>query len=222
VQTSAPRETGTITGSPLTSDPLLGPLQGNGGPTQTIALAAGSPAIDAVASGCLSTDQRGEPRPDAGESVCDIGAFEVQDSSVGGSGATPAVGRLKLSPARFAAAPSGASALTAKHFGADVNFTLNEAATVKFTVARPEPGRVGSGGRCVKPTRHNRDAKKCTRLVTVHGSFSRTGTTGTNRFRFTGRLRKRKLRPGRYRLVATPSAGGKIGKAASAAFRIVS
>ena len=46
--------------------PLLGPLQNNGGPTQTMALLPGSPAIDAgsnylVPSG-ITTDQRGDPR----------------------------------------------------------------------------------------------------------------------------------------------------------------
>ena len=68
-------------------DPLLGPLQNNGGPTSTQALLPGSPAIDAGnPSGCtdgqghlLKTDQRGYPRADAEDaSGCDIGAFERQ------------------------------------------------------------------------------------------------------------------------------------------------
>ena len=55
-------------------------LQSNGGFTQTIALQQGSPAIDAQASGCPATDQRGVPRPDTdtSETSCDIGAFETQ------------------------------------------------------------------------------------------------------------------------------------------------
>jgi hypothetical protein len=69
-------------------DPLLGPLQNNGGPTQTMALLPGSPAIDGGnPSGCtdgqghlLTTDQRGMPRPDKEDSVgCDIGAYESQN-----------------------------------------------------------------------------------------------------------------------------------------------
>lgn len=69
------------------TDPKLGPLQNNGGPTQTQALLAGSPAIDAGnPNGCtdnngnlLKTDQRGEPRPDQEDTGgCDIGAFERQ------------------------------------------------------------------------------------------------------------------------------------------------
>jgi hypothetical protein len=54
------------------ADPLLGPLADHGGPTKTMALGAGSPAIDA-ASGCPATDQRGEPRG----ATCDSGAYEA-------------------------------------------------------------------------------------------------------------------------------------------------
>jgi hypothetical protein len=62
---------------PNVSNPLLGPLANNGGPTQTHALLPGSPAIDAVTSGCPppNTDQRGVARPQG--AACDIGAVEV-------------------------------------------------------------------------------------------------------------------------------------------------
>jgi CSLREA domain-containing protein len=65
-------------------DPLLGPLQNNGGPTPTRALLAGSPAID-QGNTALTTDQRDFPRPvdlpapnAAGGDASDIGAFEAQ------------------------------------------------------------------------------------------------------------------------------------------------
>ncbi|MBD2768945.1 hypothetical protein IC235_13705 [Hymenobacter sp. BT664] len=58
-------------GNSLFVDPLLSPLADNGGPTQTMALRAGSPAINA-GSGGPATDQRGRPRVGAS----DIGAFE--------------------------------------------------------------------------------------------------------------------------------------------------
>jgi predicted outer membrane repeat protein len=61
-------------------DHLLGPLQDNSGPTWTMAPQPGSPVLDAVpASNCtLTTDQRGQPRPDeaADNGACDIGAVE--------------------------------------------------------------------------------------------------------------------------------------------------
>ncbi len=61
------------TTSVLVEDPELGPLENNGGVTDTMAPAAGSPAIG-KGTGCPSTDQRGEPR----KSPCTLGAYEVQ------------------------------------------------------------------------------------------------------------------------------------------------
>jgi hypothetical protein len=62
-------------------NPMLGNLRPNGGPTQTMALLPGSPAMSAGnPSGCtdpagkrLTSDQRGAPRPNPG--ACDIGAY---------------------------------------------------------------------------------------------------------------------------------------------------
>ncbi|MGI8551162.1 MAG: choice-of-anchor Q domain-containing protein, partial [Dehalococcoidia bacterium] len=65
---------------PNTADPKLGPLGSNGGPSQTLALLTGSPAIDAGGSpgsggfNCAPADQRGVRRPQG--AACDIGAFE--------------------------------------------------------------------------------------------------------------------------------------------------
>lgn len=56
-------------------DPLLDPLADNGGPNQTMALQAGSPAIDTGNNAaCPAADQRGIARPQG--SGCDIGAYE--------------------------------------------------------------------------------------------------------------------------------------------------
>lgn len=66
------------------TDPLLGSLADNGGPTQTMALGTGSPARDAGSADgslCPVTDQRGRPRPTDGNgdgtAACDAGAFEA-------------------------------------------------------------------------------------------------------------------------------------------------
>jgi hypothetical protein len=65
----------TAAGDLTNTNPLLGPLQDNGGPTPTHALLAGSPAINhGDNAGCPPTDQRGVTRPQAG--TCDIGAYE--------------------------------------------------------------------------------------------------------------------------------------------------
>jgi CSLREA domain-containing protein len=77
------------TASPI--DPQLGPLADNGGPTQTHALLADSPAIDAAnpaapgsgGDACPATDQRGIQRLQDGNGDgiprCDIGAFELAE-----------------------------------------------------------------------------------------------------------------------------------------------
>ncbi len=80
----------TCTGMTV-ANPLLGPLANNGGPTQTMALGAGSPAIDGGDTiNAPSTDQRGVSRTDGngdGIIAVDIGAFEAP--AFGGS-ASPA------------------------------------------------------------------------------------------------------------------------------------
>ncbi len=87
----------TCPASFASGNPNLGPLQNNGGPTQTISLQPGSAAIDqipATGSGCPATDQRGVPRPSG--PACDIGAYEVAPplastgaaSAISGRGAT--------------------------------------------------------------------------------------------------------------------------------------
>ena len=74
----------------INTDPLLGPLADNGGPTFTHVLLPGSPAIDRGNSFGSTTDQRGLPRTvndpcianaSAGDGT-DIGAFETQDICV--------------------------------------------------------------------------------------------------------------------------------------------
>jgi CSLREA domain-containing protein len=81
--TGAFNQTGDTTG---VSDPKLGDLADNGGPTMTHALLTGSPAIDKgpPSTSCPppSTDQRGVTRPQDGNAdstpVCDIGSFELE------------------------------------------------------------------------------------------------------------------------------------------------
>ena len=58
----------------LFADPLLGELADNGGPTPTLALGAGSPAID-LGANCPTTDQTGAVR----ETTCDAGAIQFRE-----------------------------------------------------------------------------------------------------------------------------------------------
>jgi hypothetical protein len=164
------------------------------------------------------------------------GTFDVQLSSADGLGnttsdsraitiapaasaAVPALSGLTLAPAAFRARSSGPS-VAAVRKGTRVSYSLNVAATVRFTVRRSAAGR-RVGGRCVKSTPKNRGRKACRRFVAVKGAFSRRRAAGPDRFGFAGRVNGRALRRGRYRLIATPTAGGQVGKAVRAGFRIV-
>ena len=75
--------------------------------------------------------------------------------------------------------------------GPRVRYTLNEAAGVTLRIQRALAG---------SPTRYR-----------TIGTLTRNGTTGVNATRFTGMLRKRAARPGRYRmrLRATDAAGNR-------------
>jgi CSLREA domain-containing protein len=66
----------------ISGDPMLSPLQDNGGDTYTHALISGTLAVDAGSCPGVTTDQRGRPRPVDGDgdniATCDLGAFELQ------------------------------------------------------------------------------------------------------------------------------------------------
>jgi hypothetical protein len=83
---------GTVTGSPITSDPLLGTLAASGTNPQVMKPGAGSPALGAGVS-CNPLDELGTPRPSSG---CDLGAYQTPPAppatgggSSGGSSGTP-------------------------------------------------------------------------------------------------------------------------------------
>ena len=212
------------------ADPKLGPLQDNGGPTATHSIPADSPALDAVpdaGSECAPTDQRGVARPYG--SACDIGAFELSpppptpgdqpegDGSGGGGSNPDAVAPLftsaSLTARVFAVNPRGQaeSAVAARSKrvkrGTTFRYALSEPARVTFTIERAAAGRT-AGGKCRKPSRRSRSARRCTRYVPA-GRFAVASSSGANSHRFSGRIGRRALRPARYlaTLVATDDAG---------------
>jgi hypothetical protein len=138
------------------------------------------------------------------------------------SGAIPqgVIANLSLNPFSFVAAPSGPSARFAQRprFGTIVSYSDSQAATTTFTVQRPLPGRL-RGNACVKPNKSNRGHRPCTRFMAV-GSFTHADVAGANRFRFTGRVGGRKLRPGSYRLRAVARNAAGVGPPAFKPFHI--
>lgn len=129
------------------------------------------------------------------------------------------VSKLNVSPSAVASVRNGK-----RRAGADVSYTLNVAASVRFTVQRRSTGRKVKHGKkitCDRATKRNRTKTSCVRYTTLTGSFTRAGQAGPNRFRFTGRLNAKRLARGSYRLVALPTANGKSGPTAIVAFRII-
>jgi Right handed beta helix region len=116
-------------------DPQVGALQDNGGPTFTVALWPGSPAIDAGASGGPATDQRGQPRPYNLPGVTNV---------VGGNGGD--IGAYELISPNLAIARSGTNAVlswSTKDAGYTLEFTTNfTAVPVSWTVVPGMPAIV--------------------------------------------------------------------------------
>jgi hypothetical protein len=116
------------------ANPALSPLADYGGPTETMALAAGSAAIDqvpATGADCPATDQRGVKRPQS--SACDIGAFEF------------AVPQITItSPADGASYTLGATVLSV--YRCSEGTITNPIATCHGTVASGKPIGTSSTG----------------------------------------------------------------------------
>jgi DNA-binding beta-propeller fold protein YncE len=139
----------------------------------------------------------------------------------------PTLSGYGLSRTTFAAASKGASIAVAAakrqkpKVGTTIRYTLSEAAKVTFKIEKATGGRKVKG-RCVKPSRKNRRAKRCTRYVALKGAATDAGVAGRNSSKFSGRWQGRKLAPGRYRLVATArDAAGNLAKPKRVAFKIV-
>jgi hypothetical protein len=98
-------------------------------------------------------------------------------------------------------------------------FTLSEPAAVSIRITHGAPGR-RSGHSCVKPTKKLKGHKRCTRQV-VDGTLRRTGRAGINRVAFSGRIGKRALVPGSYRVTLTATEFGLASRPRTMNFRIV-
>jgi endoglucanase len=133
----------------------------------------------------------------------------------------PILTGLRLSRSAFRAAPSGPTVqAAATRTGTRVSYKLNVAATVRFTFERAGRGRTVAG-RCVKPTNSNHKRPGCARFTPMRGGFIRSRAAGADLFTFTARVAGRALKPGRYRLVATPTANGHADGPTRARFRVV-
>jgi hypothetical protein len=112
----------TAAGDVVNANPLLGSLAGNGGLTQTMAIAAASPAIGAAASAaCPPTDQRGVLRPPG--AGCDIGAYELATPSAT-SGQPSAIGLTSATLQGLGSNPDLAVATAVFQYGTTAAYGL--------------------------------------------------------------------------------------------------
>lgn len=148
----------------------LGPLQNNGGPTDTLALLSGSVAFDKGKGFGLTTDQRGKPRPvdqsgfanASGGDGSDIGAFEQETIQ---SGATLIVNTT-------AEHDDGACGVTDCTLREAVNAANanGDASTINF-----KPGLSGAIANTLSP-----GGLELTNPVTINGPGARTLTISGN------------------------------------------
>jgi hypothetical protein len=223
---------GTLTASDnQTADPQLGT---DGRP------AAGSPVIDAGTDDADNgaTDLAGVARKQG--AAVDMGAFEFpvqaeapqQPATPSGGGEpvitppppdglAPGLSALGLTNKTFAVGPAATPVSLARaKKGTTFVYSLSEPARTAITIEQSTTGR-RKGKSCVKATKKNRKAKKCTRYVRV-GALERSGANGANAVPFSGRIGKKALKPGAYRasFVAVDAAGNKS-KPKTVGFKIV-
>jgi hypothetical protein len=194
-------------------------------------LAVASPAIDSGTAGALGpfdspTDLDGNPRLLDGNFDCearrDKGAYEkAGQECLPADTIDPLLSELSMTNRRFRVDPAAAARKRRRApVGTRFRYTLSEPAGIGVMIDRLVPGR-RVGGKCRKVTRRNRARRKCKRFRRA-GRLAYDGVLGRNSSPFSGRIGRRKMRPGRFR--ATFAAIDKAGNASGPSrirFRIV-
>jgi predicted outer membrane repeat protein len=180
----------TATGSVNSTDPMLDAITSNGGPTDTFALKADSPAVDAIpfSHDCPGTDQRLyiRPAPMNAGGKCDTGAFELGGTAPAATPtatatltptATPtATGTHSATPTRTPTATATGSATATATRTATITPTQTPTATATST-----PTSTGAGS--VTPTSTATATRTATGTPTSTGTGAATptGTATTTR-----------------------------------------
>jgi hypothetical protein len=103
---------------------------------------------------------------------------------------------------------------------ARIRWTLNRAAKLSLRVERVLRGRK-VGIRCRPDSKRLRKRSRCTRYVSM-GTIKRAAKKGSGTLKLKAKVRRRTLRPGRYRLVVTATdAKGNRSAPRRVAFKVV-
>jgi hypothetical protein len=129
------------------------------------------------------------------------------------------VAKPRLHPTRFRAA-RGRGASIAVRTGTTIVYRLNEPARVTFTVQKHRA--LSRACRRKLAVNRHRTGTRCKRWISLKGRFAKASAAGANSVRFTGRLKRRPLPPGSYRLVVRArDAAGNVTRPKRPRFRIV-
>ncbi|HEY5316743.1 MAG TPA: choice-of-anchor Q domain-containing protein [Solirubrobacteraceae bacterium] len=166
--------TGTISGTPLTGNPLLGALANNGGPGMlTMLPGAGSPALKAgTTTNAPMTDERGTARPAAGP--IDLGAVQV--SAAGATTGGPVAPAVVTGKAKSVSAFRATLGATVNPEGSATTYYFQYGTSTKYgsktgtvhLASGTTAAAVSAGLRNLKP--HN----------TYHFRIVATNATGTS------------------------------------------
>lgn len=174
------------------------------------------PSTDEPSTDPLSTDQPATDQPATTLPARD--ATPARAVAPGTPGrivrvAAPAVTATRATPARFR--PAGVAGPAARRGGTRLAIVLTRPARVRVALERRSAGRL-RGGRCVASATAPRGAARCTRFTPVSVRTVRAAA-GRTVVRLTGRVGRRALPAGAYRVVLTPTGpDGRTGRRATA------
>jgi hypothetical protein len=142
-------------------------------------------------------------------------------------GPRPDFSRVWVTRAAFAPAPwntpvaigGKATARTAVAQGTTFNYIIDRAATVRIAIQRAAGAGRKVGKTCRTVTKRLKRRPACTRFATVV-TLTRAAQRGRNALPFSGRIRNKTLKAGRYQAVSTARSGSATSTAETVAFRI--
>jgi hypothetical protein len=104
--------------------------------------------------------------------------------------------------------------------GVTVRYSLSRDATVVAVIQKSAPGR-RSGKKCAKPTTRNKKGRRCTRWLKLT-TLTYAGTAGANSFKFDGKIGRKRVGAGSYRITLTPNTAMTHGETKTVSFKVKS
>jgi hypothetical protein len=135
----------------------------------------------------------------------------------------PVISKVSVDPGSFAVNPYGAAEKLLRrraNMGTVIRYSLSEAAAVTVAIDQAVAGRK-RGGKCRRANRSRKRGRRCTSYRSV-GKFAFSSKAGANSKPFSGKLGRKSLAAGRYRLrLSAVDAAGNRSKPRQVKFRVV-